>query len=90
MPGPKAKEIEINIFGPGYGEGSVIHVGSNIWIIIDSCIDTASKEPVTLSYLRSIGVNPEESVRLIIATHCRLRAFYGLGTTDRLTVNRTC
>ena len=36
---PGKNEFEITLFGPGYGESVVLHVGSGAWIVVDSCID---------------------------------------------------
>ena len=58
---PKPDEIEISVFGSGYGECIVIHVGSGKWVIIDSCMD-ASQEPISLKYLRELGVSVEKDV----------------------------
>ncbi|MBF0320871.1 MAG: MBL fold metallo-hydrolase [Nitrospirae bacterium] len=66
---PDEDEIEISIFGPGYGESIVIHIGENNWIIVDSCIDAKTKRPVPLQYLEQIGVDPKTSVKLVVATH---------------------
>jgi hypothetical protein len=38
-------------------------------MIVDSCIDYASRTAPALEYLQSIGVNPSTAVRLILATH---------------------
>lgn len=65
---PAPDQVEVSVFGPGYGESSVIHVGANHWIIIDSCIDAITKQPASLQYLRSIGVDPS-AVKLVIITH---------------------
>jgi len=65
---PRIDQVEVSVFGPGYGECSVIHVGGNNWIIIDSCIDAESKQPASLQYLRSIGVDAS-AVKLVIVTH---------------------
>lgn len=69
MHSPAADQIEINIFGPGYGECSVVHLGSNQWVIIDSCIDSDSKLPAATQYLKAIGADIARDVKLIIATH---------------------
>jgi len=61
-------EIELSLFGPGYGESIVLHLGHGDWAIIDSCINK-NKEPAPLHYLRAIGVNPSIAVKLIVATH---------------------
>lgn len=66
---PDTKQIEVTLIGPGRGESALVHIGNNKWIIIDSCIDSDTSEPTALSYLRSIGIAPETSVVLIIATH---------------------
>ncbi len=61
-------QIELNFFGPGYGESILIHIGNGKWVIVDSCINT-NHQPAALSYLRELGLNPAEVVRLIVATH---------------------
>jgi beta-lactamase superfamily II metal-dependent hydrolase len=78
---PDNDEIEVSIFGPGYGECVLLHVGSNNWFIIDSCIDPLSKDPIALSYLEAINVNPATSVRQVIATHWHDDHIRGLGKT---------
>ena len=66
---PQADEIELSLFGPGIGESIVAHIGGNEWIIIDSCIESKSKEPIPLYYLKRIGVNPSEDVKLVVISH---------------------
>ena len=63
---PESDEIEVNIFGPGYGECVLIHIGNGKWVVVDSCVDRDS-QPAALTYLRSIGSDPSEAVCLIIA-----------------------
>jgi hypothetical protein len=65
---PNSDQIEVTTFGPGYGECSVIHLGSENWIVVDSCINSATGQPVALEYFHNIGVDPGK-VRLVIATH---------------------
>ena len=65
---PESDEIELSLFGPGYGECAVIHIGNGKWVIVDSCVNRDS-QPAALAYLRSIGSDPSEAVRLIVATH---------------------
>lgn len=64
---PGDDEFELTLFGPGYGESLVLHVGGGSWVLIDSCGRTDG--PVALDYLRSIDVDPPEAVRMIAATH---------------------
>jgi beta-lactamase superfamily II metal-dependent hydrolase len=66
---PSADQIELTLFGPGYGECAVVHLGNNHWVIIDSCIDSETKQPTALAYFQTIGVEPKDAVRLIITTH---------------------
>ena len=65
---PDKDEFEFTLFGPGYGESIVLHVGGGIWIIVDSCLDERETS-CSLNYLESIGVDPAETVELIVATH---------------------
>ena len=65
---PENCEVEVTVFGPGYGECILIHVGSNQWVVMDSCVGK-DKEPVALTYLKSIGCNPDQCVQYVIATH---------------------
>ena len=66
---PHPDELEVSLFGPGVGECIVVHIGNNEWIIVDSCIETSTKEPSPLFYLNKLGVNPSESVKLFVITH---------------------
>lgn len=65
---PGEHEIEVSVFGPGFGECSVIHVGDGHWVIVDSCLNSATKRPAALDYLESIGADLA-LVDLIVATH---------------------
>jgi hypothetical protein len=78
---PAREEIEINIFGPGYGECCLVHCGANKWIIIDSCVDGDTARPAALTYLDNIGVNPAEGVELVIASHWHDDHVRGLSET---------
>lgn len=64
---PEIDEIEISVFGPGYGESIVLHLGGNEWFIIDSC--TYRKEPAALVYLKQLNIDIGNAVKLVIATH---------------------
>ena len=65
---PRDDEFEVTVFGPGYGESIVLHVGDGTWVIVDSCLD-ADRRPSALAYLKCIGLDPARSVHLIVATH---------------------
>ncbi len=65
---PHQNEFEVTLFGPGYGESLVLHIGGGCWVIIDSCIDKEGN-PRALKYLDSINVDPAQAVKQIVATH---------------------
>lgn len=77
---PETDEIEVTIFGPGYGECIVIHIGSGKWAIIDSCLDDAL-EPASLTYLQSLGVSVETDVISVSASHWHDDHVKGLAKT---------
>ena len=66
---PQPEELEISLFGPGYGECIVLHLGDGRWMIVDSCVDARSGRPAALDYLEAIGVDPAAQVAVILATH---------------------
>ncbi|MFF6912996.1 MULTISPECIES: MBL fold metallo-hydrolase [Streptomyces] len=66
---PQPHEIEVSIFGPGLGECVLVHLGDNEWVVVDSCIDPVTKNPVALDYFSRIGVNPATSIAVIVASH---------------------
>ena len=65
---PANGELEITLFGPGYGESMALHLGNGSWVVVDSCINPAG-EPRALQYLIELGVEPSRDVRLVVATH---------------------
>lgn len=80
---PNPGELEVSIFGPGFGETVVLHAGGGSWGVVDSCIDPASKEPAALGYLEMLGVPVESAVRFVVATHWHDDHIRGLGKTFR-------
>lgn len=75
---PRADEVEISVFGPGYGECVVAHATNSQWIIIDSCRG-ATGVPSAIEYLQMLGVDMATEVRLVIATHYHDDHIGGLG-----------
>ena len=65
---PGHDEIELALFGPGYGESVVMHIGDGEWVVVDSCIDKDGR-PNALTYLENLGLDPAEVVVLVVATH---------------------
>jgi metallo-beta-lactamase superfamily protein len=66
---PAPHQLEVSVFGPGIGECVVVHIGDGDWVVVDSCIDAQSGNPVALDYLRSLGVDVASHVKLVVATH---------------------
>jgi hypothetical protein len=67
--GPSTRQIEISIFGKGFGECVVVHLYGGHWLIVDSYTTPLSKEPIAIEYLRSIHVDYKKAVKVIVATH---------------------
>ena len=61
-------DFELIIFGPGYGEAILIHLGNDEWIVVDSCLNPVTKRPAVIEYLENQGINPA-NIKLIAATH---------------------
>ncbi len=64
-------KIEVTLIGTGggYGESIVIHLGSNNWIVVDSCIDPHTRQSLPLEYLIKRGVDVANDVKAVICTH---------------------
>ena len=65
---PAIDEIEVTLFGPGYGEAIAVHLGEGAWLLVDSCVDPNAKAPASGTYLEQIGVDADQ-VRSIVASH---------------------
>jgi beta-lactamase superfamily II metal-dependent hydrolase len=75
---PQANEIEVSLFGPGYGECVLLHLGFSDWVIVDSCLNK-DKSPPVLEYLLALGQDPAQVVKLVVATHWHDDHIGGLG-----------
>ena len=64
---PGRDEFELTLLGPGYGESVVMHSGEGAWVLVDSC--GRADAPAALDYLKSIGIDPAEAVKLVVASH---------------------
>jgi len=84
---PATDEVEISVFGPGYGESILLHIGKNVWFVVDSCIDPLSKKPAPLAYFQQIGIDPAHCVRQVIASHWHDDHIRGLGKLFRACSN---
>ena len=66
---PKANEFEVTVFGPGYGESIVVHVGDGQWMVVDSFSRGPKAPPFVLQYFDLINVDPTNEVKLVLVTH---------------------
>lgn len=66
---PQPTEVEVSIFGPGFGECLVVHLGHGDWLVVDSCIRPGGRLPAAVEYLEQLGVNVAEHLKIIVATH---------------------
>ena len=66
---PNATELEVSLFGPGIGECIVAHLGFDNWMIVDSCLSADKSTSVAISYLRKLGVEVDDRVKLFVITH---------------------
>lgn len=66
---PNSDVVEVNVFGPGFGESIAVHLGADRWLIVDSCCETDGGTPAAIGYLEAIGRRPEECVTYLVATH---------------------
>jgi len=65
---PLSHELEVTLFGPGYGESIAVHFGEGYWMLVDSCLDPFTKKPAAETYLTQLGVSAD-NVRAIVASH---------------------
>lgn len=66
---PENDELEITLFGSGYGESVVVHIGDGKWIIVDSSINRDTRKPAALEYLEGIDVDVSSQVKGVVVTH---------------------
>jgi glyoxylase-like metal-dependent hydrolase (beta-lactamase superfamily II) len=64
---PGVDELEISVFGRGYGESVVCHLGGGDWLVVDSFIDRNVSLPVASRYLQEL--DGDHNVDAIVVTH---------------------
>ena len=77
---PTASEVEVSLFGPGFGECIVCHLGYSQWIVIDSCVNQQTGNPIAIDYLSGLGVDVAKDVKLVVATHWHDDHVQGIAT----------
>jgi len=76
---PDPQELEVSIFGPGFGECVVLHLGNGHWGVVDSCLDPPSKRAAALQYLESLAVDIRTGLQFVVATHWHDDHMQGIG-----------
>lgn len=66
---PRPDEVEVSLFGPGFGECVLLHLGAGDWLLVDSCVDQLSGQQPALRYLHQLGYDPGAAVKIVVATH---------------------
>lgn len=64
---PAPDQIEISLFGPGYGEAVLVHLGNSAWMAIDSCVNGGQLPH--LDYLDVLGVDAASAVKMLVVSH---------------------
>jgi len=66
---PGTDQPEISIFGPGFGECILVHLGDGNWLVVDSCRKSSGSRPIALDYLERLGYQPDNAIKIIVASH---------------------
>lgn len=85
---PQEDEVELHVFGPGYGECMLVHTGRGQWVVVDSCRQGRAA-PAALGWLSTLGVDPAKAVSHVIATHWHDDHIRGMGETFAACANAT-
>ncbi|VAW30992.1 hypothetical protein MNBD_CHLOROFLEXI01-5067 [hydrothermal vent metagenome] len=75
---PAPDELEISLFGTGFGEAIALHVGQGKWVLVDS-YRKRGEIPNNLEYLNKLEVDVEKAVHLVVATHWHKDHIEGIG-----------
>jgi glyoxylase-like metal-dependent hydrolase (beta-lactamase superfamily II) len=76
---PTDDELEITLFGSGYGESIVVHTGNNRWLLVDSSVNRDGNQPSALRYLSGLGVDISTQVMGVVVTHWHDDHVRGIG-----------
>lgn len=76
---PSENEIELSVFGKGYGECLVLCCGHQEYIVVDSFINPSTNNPIAIDYLGAIGM-PLNSIKEVVLTHWHKDHIEGIST----------
>ena len=83
---PAPHELEVSVFGRGYGESILLHIGDGRWVLVDSLCDKDGRVS-PLRYLEEVGVNPATAIKLILVTHWHDDHVKGVSAAYELATN---
>lgn len=73
----KEAEIEISIFGKGFGECIVLCVGEKDCIIVDSFLNPSTQNPIAIDYLKAIDFDCNR-IKFVVLTHWHIDHISGI------------
>jgi len=76
---PADDEIEVSVFGRGYGECLLISCSNREFVVVDSFLGETSNNPIALDYLDAIGVGAS-AIKRIVLTHWHQDHITGIST----------
>lgn len=79
---PDSDDLEVSLFGPGFGECLAVHLPGGKWVLVDSCRNSRG-EPIALAYLQAMGVDVARDVTLVVASHWHLDHVDGIADVVR-------
>ena len=65
---PSLQELELSVFGRGFGECIILSCGNNDFIVVDSFVNPETNQPIALDYIKAIGLQPS-AIKQVIVTH---------------------
>lgn len=65
---PTNNEIELVVFGRGYGECIMLKYSDSDYMVIDSFINPDTKNPIAIDYLNALNIQAE-NIRKVVVTH---------------------
>lgn len=65
---PNEDEIEISVFGRGYGECIILCIGNHDFVVVDSFINPQTNNPISIDYLQAMNIDCA-AIKYVILTH---------------------
>jgi len=65
---PKTDEIELSVFGRGFGDCLIVSCGHNEFLVVDSFINNETGNPIALDYMEAMGFS-SGAIKQVVLTH---------------------